>query len=338
MLLKRLTEAIGVSSREDEVRDILREEVGQYASIRTDALGDLIAYKEGTGPKVMLSAHMDEVGLMITGIESNGMLKFRSVGSIDPRVLVAKKVLVGKDKIPGVIGSKPIHLQKPDERTHPIKIEDMCIDIGAKDEAAAKEKVKLGDCAGFATKYEAFQGGLIKGKAFDNRVGCAVIAEVLRHDFTLPVYGAFTVQEEVGGRGAGVVAYDVVPDVTIVLEGTTASDVAGIDPHLHATTVGQGPAITFMDGSVISSRPVVDRLIEVAKKLDIPYQMRRSTASGTDAGKIRLTRTGMSVAVVSVPCRYIHSPVSIASLEDFSRTVALVRGFIESLQEGGLEL
>ncbi|HHV44280.1 MAG TPA: M42 family metallopeptidase [Firmicutes bacterium] len=336
MLLKRLSEAIGVSSREQEVRDILREEVGQYASLRTDALGDLIAEKPGTGPKVMLAAHMDEVGLMITSIEKNGTLKFKPVGAIDPRVLVAKQVLVGPNKIPGVIGSKPIHLQRPDERNHPIKLEDMCIDIGAKDEGAAKEKVKLGDCAGFATKFEELPGDLVKGKAFDDRVGCFVVAEVLRTDFKVPVCGAFTVQEEVGGRGAGVVAYDVMPDVAIVLEGTTASDVAGIDPHLHATSVGKGPAITIMDGSVIASRKIVDRLVQVAEKLGIPYQFRRSTAGGTDAGKINVTQTGIPVGVVSVPCRYIHSPVSIASRKDIQGAVALVRGFIESLQEGGL--
>ena len=257
MLLKRLSEAIGVSSREQEVRDILREEVGQYASLRTDALGDLIAEKPGTGPKVMLAAHMDEVGLMITSIEKNGTLKFKPVGAIDPRVLVAKQVLVGPNKIPGVIGSKPIHLQRPDERNHPIKLEDMGIDIGAKDEAA-KEKMKLELCR-LCHKF-GLPGDLVKGRP--SMTGWAVCSgRGAPYRLQVPVCGAFTVQEKwaVGGR---VVAYDVMPDVAIVLEDHRLR--WRIDPHLHAPASVR--TSHYHHGRLCHRfRKIVDRLVRVAE-------------------------------------------------------------------------
>ena len=255
MLLKKLTEACGAPGQEGEVRNLIRSEIeGHVDEIRTDALGNLIAIKNPSapGPKVMLAAHMDEVALMILGIEKNGLLRFRPIGGIDPRVLVAKTVLVGEKKVPGVIGSKPIHLQKPEERKRPLGIDELLIDIGAKSQEEAEKVVNLGDCAYFATKFEEFGQDKIKAKALDDRVGCALLIELLKRDYNIPVYGVFTVQEEVGLRGAGVAAYQIQPDVAIVLEGTTASDVPGSDPHKHATSVGKGPAITIMDRSVIT--------------------------------------------------------------------------------------
>ncbi|NLM39860.1 MAG: M42 family metallopeptidase [Firmicutes bacterium] len=336
MLLRKLTEACGAPGQEGEVRALIRSEIEGYVDeIRTDALGNLIAVKNPSapGPKVMLAAHMDEVALMILGIEKNGLLRFRPIGGIDPRVLVAKTVLVGEKKVPGVIGSKPIHLQRPEERQRPLSIDELAIDIGAKSQEEAEKVVNLGDCAYFATKFEEFGQDKIKAKALDDRVGCALLIELLKQNYDIPVYGVFTVQEEVGLRGAGVAAYQIQPDVAIVLEGTTASDVPGSDPHKHATSVGKGPAITIMDRTVITHPPLVRRLIELAEEHNIPYQIRRTNTGGTDAGQIQLTAGGTKAAVIAVPCRYIHSAASVMSKKDYEAAFRLTSVYLQDLQE-----
>ena len=332
MLLRKLTEACGAPGQEGEVRALIRSEIEGYVDeIRTDALGNLIAVKNPSapGPKVMLAAHMDEVALMILGIEKNGLLRFRPIGGIDPRVLVAKTVLVGEKKVPGVIGSKPIHLQRPEERQRPLSIDELAIDIGAKSQEEAEKVVNLGDCAYFATKFEEFGQDKIKAKALDDRVGCALLIELLKQNYDIPVYGVFTVQEEVGLRGAGVAAYQIQPDVAIVLEGTTASDVPGSDPHKHATSVGKGPAITIMDRTVITHPPLVRRLIELAEEHNIPYQIRRTNTGGTDAGQIQLTAGGTKAAVIAVPCRYIHSAASVMSKKDYEAAFRLTSVYLQ---------
>lgn len=346
MLLKRLTEAAGIPGQEAEIRNVIRAEVTGIADeVRTDALGNLIAYKAArkTGdrrpldvPRVMLAAHMDEVGLMILSIEKSGLLKFGTVGGVDARVLVSKTVLIGPNKIPGVIGAKPIHLQEPEERTRPIKVESMFIDIGAKSKEEAEKRVKIGDFAMFDTKFEEIGRNVVKGKAFDDRAGCAVLIEALRGDYGFDLYAVFTVQEEVGLRGSGVAAFDINPDIALALEGTTAFDVADTPEHGHSTSMGNGPAITFMDASVISTKGIVRRLLDVAQKEGIPTQFKRTVTGGTDAGRINTTREGIPAATVAVPCRYIHSPVSLVSLDDYQNTVRLVKGFLRSIDEGGL--
>jgi putative aminopeptidase FrvX len=336
VLLKKLTEACGAPGQEGEVRDLIRSEIEPYVDeIRTDALGNLIAVKNpsAAGPKVMLAAHMDEVALMILGIEKNGYLRFRPIGGIDPRVLVAKTVLIGEKKIPGVIGSKPIHLQKPEERQRPMGIDELLIDIGAKNQDEAEKLVKLGDCAYFATKYEEFGQDKVKAKALDDRVGCALLIEILKENYEFPLYGVFTVQEEVGLRGAGVAAYQVQPDVALVLEGTTASDVPGTGTHLHATSVGKGPALTVMDRTVIPHPSLVRELIDLAEQHSIPYQIRRTNTGGTDAGQIQLTAGGTKAAVIAVPCRYIHSAASVMSKQDFESALKLAKTYLLSLHE-----
>ncbi len=337
MLLERLCQTPGVPGREDAVRDLIRAEVTALVDeVYTDALGNLFAHKKGSGPKVMLAAHMDEVGFIITSIEDNGSLGFKSLGGIDPRVMVAKSVAVGAKGIPGVIGAKPIHLQEPAERKKPIPLDQMYIDIGAKDKDQAKELVKLGDFAVFTTKFAEIGDDCWKGKAFDDRVGCAIMIEALRENYDLDLYAVFTVQEEVGLRGAGVAAYAVNPDVALVVEGTTASDVAGIPPHKHATTVGDGPALTMIDRSAIPSQAVVERLWQVAKQSGIKCQHRRSTAGGTDAGKILLSREGIPTAVAALPCRYIHSPALVVSKSDYQALQSLVVGFLRSIEDEGI--
>lgn len=337
MLLKELTEAFGVSGAEDEVRNILKREIQNLAQVRTDALGNLLFEKSGKGkkPKVMLAAHMDEVGLMITSIGKNGWLKFNTVGGIDDRILVSKTVVIGPQKVKGVIGAKAIHLQEPKERQTALKSKNLYIDIGAKDKEDAEKMVKVGDYAVFDSQFERI-GDLIKAKALDDRIGCYIITEILKKDYDLTLSGAFTVQEEIGLRGSAVAAYAIEPDVAIVIEGTFAADVPENKEEGYSTTLGKGPAITLMDKTYIADRRLVNRVIQVAERKGIPCQLRRTAFGGTDGGRIHITKEGIPTIVISVPCRYIHSPAGVASLTDIQNAIALIDALIKDFQERGL--
>ena len=339
MLLEKMINATGISSREKEIRDLIREEIKDNVDeIYTDKMGNLIACKgkEKDGQKVMLAAHMDEVGLMITEITSDGLLKFQSVGGIDKRVLVSKPVLVGEDKMAGVIGAKAIHLQKKSERDKPIDFDNLYIDIGVNSKKEAEKYVELGDVAVFSSEYEELGNGRVIGKAFDDRVGCSIIAELTEYDFDMPVYYVFTVQEEVGLRGAGVAAFDIAPDIALVLEGTTAADVPENKEHRYSTSVGKGPALTLMDRTVIADKNILTGLITVAEDNGIDYQFRRTDVGGNDAGAISLSREGVPSAVISLPCRYIHSPLSLIDLDDYSKMSRLVKLYLERLARKGI--
>ena len=298
-----------------------------------DTLGNLITFKRGTGDsplKVMLAAHTDEVGLMIVHIEKNGLLRFYKVGGIDDRILPSKVVRIGKDRIPGVIGAKPIHLLKQEERKRVVKVEDMVIDIGVSSQEEAEKLVKRGDYAAFATPF-AELGDVVKGKAFDDRAGCAVLVELVKERYPSDLYAVFTVQEEMGARGARVAAYAVAPDVAFALEGTIADDLPKKKDTSPTTQLGAGPAITIMDRSVIADKRLVKLLVETAKEEGIPYQFKQPGVGGTDAGRIHLTREGVPSTVVSVPCRYIHAPACLLSLTDFENTVRLMKGALGKL-------
>ncbi|MDK2800527.1 MAG: hypothetical protein PWP27_1208 [Clostridiales bacterium] len=336
MLLKMLTQAMGVSGNEQEVRDIILKEIhGHCDGITVDRIGNIIAYKKGTAnknKKVMLSAHMDEIGLIVTGITDTGFIKFKPVGGIDSRILLSKKVLIGENKIPGVIGIKAIHLQDPSEREKAIKVKNMYIDIGAKNKEDAEKNVHLGDYIGFDSDYIPFGDNLIKTKALDDRVGCAILIDMLKERYACDLYAAFTVQEEVGLRGAGVAAYTVNPDVALVVEGTTCSDVPGAEEHESATYLGSGPAISIMDRTSYSNKKLSQFLYELAKKNNIKVQYKRTTFGGNDAGKIHVTGEGIPTAAISVPCRYIHSPTSVMSLEDYEACKKVVQLFLYGIE------
>lgn len=338
--MRRLTEAAGVSGSEGEVRSILKDEVGPHTDeMRVDPLGNLITVKKGkgAGPRVMVAAHMDEIGLMVSWIEKGGLLRFKKVGGIDDRVLVSKVVYIGADKVPGVIGAKPVHLQEASEREKPIKYDQLYIDIGAKSREEAEKKVKMGDAVAFATRYEEIGRGYAKAKAFDDRIGCAVLAETLKNSYDFPLYGVFTVQEEVGLRGAATAAYSVEPDLAVVLEGTTCSDTPETKEHGYATTLGAGPAISLMDATSIANKKMVAGLVKVAEENGIPYQFRRTTFGGNDAGRIHLTRQGVAACTLSVPTRYIHSPASVIHLDDFANACRLLDLFLKSIEKGELQ-
>lgn len=327
VLLKELTELNGVSGNEDEVREFIKKEAQKFSDeIIVDSMGNLICYKKGKSSKykVMLSAHMDEVGFMVTG-HGDGVLKFATVGGIDERILPGKRVLVGDKKLPGVIGSKPIHLQEKEERGNNIKLKRMYIDIGADKKDELEKLAPLGEYIAFHSVYTEFGDDRIKAKALDDRVGCAVLIEILKDSHEFDLYVCFTVQEEVGLRGAQVAAYRVNPDLAIVVEGTTCSDVPDVEKYEYSTVLGEGAALTIMDRTSYANKKLVDYMYNAAKKNNIPVQFKQTTTGGNDAGKIQLTQSGVVVASVSVPCRYIHSPVSVMSKKDYESCLKLVR-------------
>lgn len=336
MDLKTLTSLSGVSGDEYEVRDgIIKELESMGVSYECDVLGNVIARKGNKGPKVIIDAHMDEVGLVITYIEKNGFLRFATVGGIDSRVLVSKRVLIGKHRTPGVIGAKAIHLQERDERNRVIPPDQLFIDIGASSKEEAERKVKQGDYVIFDTEYEELSDGIVKAKGLDDRVGCAILLEVLKEPWEdINLYAVFATQEEVGLRGAKVAAYGIEPDMGLAIEGTVCADIPGTDKEFQATRLGQGAALSIMDSGSIPNRAMLKELIRLAKENDIPVQFREATSGGNDAAAIQQARAGCPVASVSVPCRYIHTPCSLMSMSDFEAAKQLVIAFLKSVEGG----
>jgi putative aminopeptidase FrvX len=331
-MLREYTSAFGVSGCEKEVREVIKDKVKDLGETRIDKLGNLILHKPGKGKRVMLAAHMDEIGFIVTKICEDGRIKFEPVGGIDPRILISKRIKFGRTKQIGVIGSKPIHLQSPAERDTPIALKDLFIDIGAKSREEVKRYVKLGDYATFDSEY-VDMGDFIKAKALDDRVGCAIITKIFSEEFNLNLYGAFTVQEEIGTRGAGVAAFSVEPEIAIILEGTTCADLAK-EERDHVTTSGLGPAISILDRTSSANEKLLKRVCEVAAKYEIPYQLRRGIVGGNDAGSISRSRAGCLTIAISVPTRYIHSPISMINKKDYENTLRLVQYVLKSLEEG----
>jgi putative aminopeptidase FrvX len=335
MILKDLSEAIGVSGNEGGARAVILDAVREHVDeVKVDVLGNVLAFKRGTGRdrlRVMVSAHMDEIGLMVIGHDGDGFLRVRAVGGIDPRLLPGTLLQVGPEHIPGVIGVKPVHLLKGDEGEKVIQIEDLVVDIGAKSKDEAKKLAPLGAYIAFATRFREL-GPTVSGKAFDDRAGCAVLAELVRGErFRCDLHAAFTVQEEVGLRGAQVAGYTIAPDCAFALEGTVADDIPKDKDTSPTSELGKGPAITIMDHSFIADRRLVRLLTGTAEELGIPYQFKQPGVGGTDAGAIHQTREGVPSVTVAVPCRYIHSPVSILSLDDFDNTVRLMHESLSRL-------
>lgn len=335
--LKTLCLLSGVSSFEDEVRNYIKDRVAPHAdSIRVDAMGNLIVFKKGTKPsgnKLMLCAHMDEVGLIIRAITEDGYLKFACVGGIDRRVLLGKRVAVGDKKVTGIIGLKAIHMTSPEERKRVPKLEEYYIDIGAKDKEAAEALVNIGDCGVFVSDVVEFGSGMLKAKAIDDRVGCAILIKLLEEDLPMDCTFVFTVQEEVGTRGAFGSAFSITPEIAMVLEGTTAADNPALDEHCQVCWPGKGPVISWMDGSAVYDRDLFELLRDLADRNNVPWQMKHYLAGGTDAGAIQRTKDGVRVTGISAAVRYLHAPSSVASISDMEHMLTLARLFIAAVAE-----
>ena len=339
MLLKKLTEASGVSGNEKEIRDIIIDEIKDYVDdLEVDRLGNIIVHKKGNknSKKLMITSHMDEVGLMITDIDDIGLLKFTTVGGIDKRILVSKPVLIGKNKVPGVIGAKPIHLQKREEWQSALNIDQLYIDIGANTKEEAENIISIGDYVAFDSQYIEFGKRLVKAKALDNRVGCSLLIELIKEIEDIDFYGVFTVMEEIGLVGAGPAAYKVEPDISIVLEGTLCYDVPKLDDHLVPTYLNKGPAISLIDRTTLYDIDFRKKIAKIAEKNDIPYQYRKTAMGGNDSGKIHTTKEGSITTTISVPCRNIHSQTSVMSKYDYENTLKLLKAILSEYKKGEL--
>ncbi|BAS28843.1 aminopeptidase [Limnochorda pilosa] len=344
--MRYLSELDGVSGAEGPVRAWIRERVeakpppGSWR-METDALGNLLVRvgEEKPGPRLMVAAHMDEVGLMVTSVEDDGLLHFRPVGGIDPRILPAQVVRIGERRVPGVVGGKPIHLQQPEERKKAYRLEELYLDIGARSRNEAEAVVSLGDRVVFERPFEVFGEGRVMGKALDDRAGCLMLLELLREEWPGPFLAAFTVQEEVGLRGAQVAAYRLEPDAALVLETTSCADLPDVDPARQTTRLGQGPAVTFRDRTSIADPEMVRILVREAEAARIPWQWKQGVAGGNDAGAIQTQRGGARVASLSLPCRYLHQPGGVLSLDDYQHALELarraLRAWARELPNGG---
>lgn len=340
-LLKQLTEASGVSGAENEVRRLIRDLIQDHVDEwRVDTMGNLIALKKGSGEsglRVLVDAHMDEVGLLVTDIDSKGLLQFTTVGGFDDRALLGKVVAIGKNKVPGVIGARAVHLLKSGEYNKVVKIDAMRIDIGAKNKDGASGKVKVGDYATFVTEYEEIEGGRTAiGKAFDNRAGCAALVELLRGErYPFDLIASFSVQEEIGLRGAQTAAFGARPDVALVLECTPAYDMPNKNDVSANVILGKGPSIYVMDSRTIQDPRLVRHIRQTAESNEIPYQIRQPGGGGTNTGAIQRKLGGMAAATIATPGRYCHSPVSMINLDDYANVVRLADAALRSLVESG---
>jgi len=342
VFIKELSQIPGVSGNEHKVRDFIKEKLSLWGiKYYTDSLGNLYAFKEGEKNKeekgLMLSAHMDEVGLMVSSIEKSGHLRFYKVGGINEKALVSKPVCIGENNIVGIIGAKAVHLQKKEEREKALEVESLYIDIGAKSKEDAEKAVKVGDYVSFWSEGDSCNG-VIKGKALDNRAGCAALLEILQRDYPLSFTAVFTVQEEVGLRGARVAAYRVNPKIALVIETTAAVDIPEAKEKDYSTCLGAGAAFTIKDESFIADSRVLERLIEVAENLGKPYQFRRFGDNFTEGGAFSLAGKGVAAGVISTPCRYIHSPISMLLRKDWESLVEITDAFIRSIEEKELKL
>ncbi len=337
MILEELSNAIGVSGEEEDVRSIVLAAIRSHvAEIEVDALGNLTATQRGTtfpDFSVMIAAHMDEIGMMVTGVEANGLIQFTNVGGIDPRILPGMRVKVGARRTPGVILWKPIHMWR-DMKT--VAMDSLRIDVGSSDKSAAEP----GDRIAFDGRYDQLSDKVVRGKAFDDRVGCSILIDILKNGpYPVTVAAAFTVQEEIGLRGAQVAAQRLQPDAAIVLEGTPAYDVP--DPNREvdagdlstnpATRLGEGVVLTLVDGRMISDPRVLAFLRETAAANGIPYQLKTVGGGGTDGGAIHTAQTGVPTMTLSTPCRYIHSPTALLNLDDYGHVLNLSQAVLNSL-------
>lgn len=340
-LLEKLSNAHGISGYEGGIRSIVEEEIYPYVDeVRVDKLGNLIATKRGETPSIMLAAHMDEIGLMVKYVDDDGFIKFVRVGGWFDQTLLNQRVMLHTEKgmITGVIGSKPPHVMKEEDKKKVVEADDMFIDVGA---TSKKDTQKLGIVGGTSITIDRelrpMANDMVTGKAFDNRAGLVMLIEALkRTDAGVTIHAVGTIQEEVGLKGAKTSAFGLSPDVAIATEVTITGDHPGIEKKDSTIEIGKGPSITVLDGSgrgLITSELVLKWLKETAERDKIPYQLDISSGGTTDATAIQLTKAGIPSGTISLPTRYIHSPVEVISLRDLDRCAELIALAIETVNE-----
>lgn len=327
----------GVSGREDAVRRFILEQLEQTSTekeIHVDAMGNVLVHLIGKQPaakKVLFDAHMDEVGLIVTHISEEGYLHVDTIGGIEPSVLFGQRVRIG-DKL-GVIGGKAIHQTSGEERKTIPSIDSLRIDIGAADKKEAEQSVSLGDVAVFDAGLRFLENQRFVGKAVDNRIGCALLLELASRQPQRDVWLSFSVQEEVGLRGAGVAASQIQPDIAVVLDATTAADIAGSAPADEVCVLEGGAVVPFADKATLYDAALYERIHTLAEKHAIPIQTKTRIAGGNNAGAMQRAYTGAQTAAVSLPCRYIHSPACLGSLVDVEAMENLLFLLVEELPQ-----
>ena len=332
-LVKKLSALYGTSGDEEAVRNAIIDRLPSDVNYRVDNLGSLIVEKKGAktpAKKLMMAAHMDEVGFIVTYINDDGTLSFAPVGGILPAVVFGRQ-LVFKNGVHGAVAGKALHLLKSEEKDVQPKLSDLRIDIGADSREEAEKLVSVGDCAYFTSEQLDFGDGFMAGKALDDRVGCAVMLELLNKELPYDCTFVFTVQEEIGTRGAAAAAYSVNPDLAIVLETTTACDISGVEGEKKVCVLGEGPVVSYMDRSTIYDRELYRLAFDTAKELGIKCQTKSVVAGGNDSGAIHKAAGGVRTVAVSLPCRYLHSPSCVIKESDLFDSAKLAEALIGKL-------
>lgn len=333
-MLKELCLLNGTSGDESKVREYIISQIKDYCDYTVDNLGSVIAFKKGNkipDKKVMFSAHMDEVGFIITSITDDGYLKFSPVGGIDSKVCLNRVIQI--NDIKGVIGLKPVHQLSSSEKETAPKFSELCIDIGADSKAQAEKYVSLGDFAYFSSDYYELGNGYIKSKALDDRIGCMLLIELIKKPLEYDTYFCFNVQEEVGLRGAACTSYSVQADISIVLEATTAADLCSVSGGDRVCVSGDGPVVSFMDGRTIYDKELYSLAFDIAAQNGIGIQTKTAVAGGNDAGAIQTSGKGSRVLAVSLPCRYIHSASSVVKSSDIDQTRRLLEVILTKIYD-----
>ena len=336
-LLKQLCELDGVPGYEDEVLEFIEKQAAPYADeMLVDAVGNLIVFKKGAKPRkrpLLVMAHMDEVGFLVRDITEDGMLRLAKAGGIDPRVLIGRRMRVGEQKLPGIISLKAIHLTTPEERKEAPGLDSLYIDIGCTSREEAEALVMRGEPAVFDSRFMEFGVDCVKAKAIDDRIGCAVMLELLKNDLPYDTYFAFVVGEEIGSRGATVAGRRIQPGCVMVIEGTTAADMPDVAPHKQSCRQRQGAVVSLMDSDTVYSREFREKMLKAADEKGVKWQYRKSANGGTDAGVGTTSGPAALAFGLSAPVRYIHCACNVAYLPDLEEVRKLAEIVIEEAGE-----
>ncbi|MBP3309359.1 MAG: M42 family metallopeptidase [Ruminococcus sp.] len=333
-LLRELCLIDGISGDESAVREYIIDKIRDICEYSIDPLGNLICFRKGRktpDKKLMICAHMDEVGFIVTSIRSDGTLCFGTVGGVDASVIIGRQVCVGKNHISGVIGSTAVHNLSKDEREKAPKTDRLYIDIGAENKDNAEKYVSPGDCVYFDSEFTDLGECRVKSKAIDDRAGCAMMIQLMHEEPEYDTYFVFNVQEEIGLRGSAVSAYSVAPDFAVVLEATTAADIDGASGAKKVCELGSGPVVSFMDRSTVYDKELYRLAFDIAAEKNIPCQTKTMIAGGNDSGAIHISGKGVRTIAVSVPCRYLHSASCVIEMTDLENSYKLVKELIRRI-------
>lgn len=326
-LIQKLCAIDGVSGDEQQVAAAIIEVIKDFCEYKLSPLGDVIAFKKGEKRprnRVLFDAHMDEVGFIVTYITDEGFLRFAAVGGIDSRVIQGKPVVVGPNRVYGILSSKPIHLIERDQRDDPVKPDKLLIDIGCASREEAQKLVSVGDRVAFDSPFVRFGDGFIKSKALDDRAGCAVLIRMIQSPLEYDTYFSFTTREEVGGMGAQTAVYTVKPDIAVAVETTTAADIGGVTPEKRVCFLGKGPVVSFMDKGTIYDKRLYQLALDTAAEHGIKAQPKLGVFGGNNAGSMHQAIGGVRPVGLSMPCRYLHTPSCVLKEEDITATCQLL--------------